>query len=113
MLRDKLSEKYEKIKKRKGVKGYNSDDSDDDEEKALFARTFKGRCRKCGKFGHKAVDCRSSGGFKDNHNIKKGRMMISRSKFQGKCHHCGKYGHREMKRWEKHGRPGKTRINVD
>ena len=92
MLRDKLSKKYEKIKKSEGIKDNESDDSDEDEERALFAKTFKRRCCKCGKFGHKAVDYRSSGGFKHNN---KGRMSNSCGRFQGKCHHCGKYGHRE------------------
>ena len=108
MLRDKLSEKFEKIRKRQGIKDNESDDSNEDDERALFAKTFKGRCHKCGKFGHKAVDCRSSGGFKNNNNNNnnnnnyKGRANNSRGSFQGKCHHCRKYGHREVDCWEKH-----------
>ena len=49
MLRDKLLEKYEKIKKRQGIKDNESDDSDEDKERALFAKTFKGRCCKIGR----------------------------------------------------------------
>ena len=59
-----------------------------------------------GKFGHKAVDCRSGGGSKDNKsNNNRGGMSYSRVKFQGKCHHYRKYGHREVHCWEKHRRP--------
>ena len=43
MNRDKLSEKYEKTKKRKGYKNYESDETNEDKERALFAKTFKGR----------------------------------------------------------------------
>ena len=45
-LRDKISEKSEKIKRRKR---YTVDisGSEDEEERALFAKTFKGRYRKC------------------------------------------------------------------
>ena len=99
-LRDKISEKYEKIKRRKGWE--SGSDSEKDEEKALFAKTFKGRCNKCGKFGHKAAECRS-GGNKDGKRIGKGRQ--GGGKFQGKCYHCGKIGHREADCWVKHGKP--------
>ena len=44
ILRDKISEKYERIKRRYGVRDY---DLDSEDEKALFAKTFKGRYRKC------------------------------------------------------------------
>ena len=40
MLRDNLSEKYEKIRKRQGIKDNESDDSNEDKERALFAKTF-------------------------------------------------------------------------
>ena len=55
-LREKLSEKYEKIKAKKK---FCQDDSDsEEEERALFAGSkFKGRCHYCGKFGHKSVQC--------------------------------------------------------
>ena len=53
-VRQKLSEKYEKMRLRKRFK----DDSNDEDEQALFATKFKGCCNKCGKFGHKAKDCR-------------------------------------------------------
>ena len=103
ILRDKVSEKYEKIKRRKGIKDEASD-SEDEEERALFAKRFKGRCRKCGKFGHKAADCKS--------DIKKGPWTPSkknggggsRVRFQGKCNYCGKYGHKEADCWAKQGK---------
>jgi hypothetical protein len=43
-------------------------------------KKFKGTCRKCGKIGHKALDCRSEGG---NNNKSKGV----------KCYGCGQEGH--------------------
>jgi hypothetical protein len=40
-----------------------------DKGTALFAgKKFKGRCRKCGKFGHKASDCRSDGDLTNRSN---------------------------------------------
>ncbi len=58
VLRENISEKYERIKRRQGHEEDNSS-SDKNEDRAMFAKTFKGRCRKCGECGHKAVDCRS------------------------------------------------------
>ena len=95
VLRDKISKKYERIKRRHGVRDYDSD-SEDEDEKALFAKTFKGRCRKCGKFGNKAVQCKSEAN-KVSRNPSQGRDggAINCVKFQGKCNHCGKYRHKE------------------
>ena len=93
-VRQKLSEKYEKMRLRKRFK----DDSDDEDEQALFATKFKGRCNKCGKFGHKAKDCRSN---TENGNKKNN----PKKKFSGKCFHCGKMGHKEADCWSKHGKP--------
>ena len=57
-----------------------------------FVKGFKGSCNKCGKYGHKGVDCRS--------DRSKGPMFKSQDgqkrPFKGKCHHCGIIGH--MKR---------------
>ena len=52
---------------------------DDDNEKAMvsYSKQYKGRCYKCGKYGHKGYDCyKSSNGF------------------QGKCHFCEMVGHK-------------------
>ena len=98
-VRQKLSEKYEKMRLRKKFK----DESDDDEEQALFATKFKGRCNKCGKFGHKAKDCRS--------NIDNDKEKNQKKKFAGKCFYCGKVGHREANCWAKHGKPA-DRVNT-
>ena len=40
------------------MRDYESD-SEDEDEKYLFAKTFKGRCCKCGKFGLNAIQCKS------------------------------------------------------
>ena len=46
----------------------NENDTDDKEiEKALVTSQFKGRCNKCGKYGHKKQDC---GGNGNNEKIK-------------------------------------------
>ena len=101
-LREKLSEKYEKIRARKKFR----DDSDSEgEERALFAGgKFKGRCHYCGKFGHKASECR-----KKKSDNEKGATSEKSKRFDGKCNFCGKYGHKEKDCWEKHGKPERKR----
>ena len=88
----KLSEKFEKMRLRKKLK----EDTDDEDEQALFTTKLKGRCNKCGKFGHKAKDCRLNMDRKEQQEKKK---------FTGKCFHCGKVGHKEADCWVKHGKP--------
>ena len=60
-------------------------------EQAFFSKSkFKGDCRKCGKYGHKAVDCRS----KDNTTEKKELTPEQRNKRTNvKCYNCQKMGH--------------------
>ena len=48
-------------------------------DSVLIARGFKGRCRKCGTFGHKAVDCKKKEGGNSN---------------EVTCFYCKKKGHR-------------------
>ena len=98
-VHQKLSEKFEKIKIRKKFK----DDSDEEYGQALYTTKFKGCCNKCGKFGHKAKDCRLNPESNDNQDKKR--------KFTGKCHHCGKVGYKEVYYWLKHGKP-KDKANT-
>ena len=87
-MREDLSLKHERL--------YGTDDagefeSDDDGEHALYsggAGRWKGKCNKCGKQGHKAVDCRS------NSTTRTGRGGGSGKRFDGKCHYCQRPGHR-------------------
>ena len=74
VITNKFSEKYEKIKRRNDFKTDESD-SEEEEEKAMFAKTFKGRCRRCGKFGHKAVNCKT--------DLKKGPWKPTSNKNNG------------------------------
>ena len=50
-----------------------------------IGKKFDGTCFKCGKSGHKALQCRSGGD--------------RRRKFNGNCNHCGKYGHKKTHCW--------------
>jgi hypothetical protein len=52
------------------------------------AGRWKGKCNKCGKQGHKAVDCRSNGARANKDKAGKGGKQ-----FDGKCHYCQKTGH--------------------
>ena len=52
---------------------------------AAFTKQFKGRCRTCGEFGHKAVDCKK----------------IDKKKFNGECFYCHKKGHKASECFKK------------
>ena len=86
-LREKLSEKYEKLKAKKKFR-HDDTDSDKEEEKALFAgEKFKGLCHYCGKFGHKAIQCNK----KKNDEKNKSQNNNGKKCFNGKCNFCGKF----------------------
>ena len=59
-----------------------------DSEIALTGFGFKGRCKKCGAFGHKGAKCPEK--KKENQMIDKKDNNI---KIKGKCFNCGKEGH--------------------
>ena len=92
------------------------DDADDEKSTkeeaayAAYSKQFKGMCRKCGKYGHMARECRDNrsggrhfgrgrgrgygrgfgrgsgrGNYRNNNN----------KRIKGKCFHCGIIGHRE------------------
>ena len=66
------------------------------EEEALNSEPyFPGKCKKCGKRGHKAKDCKSS---------KSG----NKPRFEGTCNWCGKKGHKEKQCFAK--KQGKART---
>ena len=59
-------------------------------EIALYATKFKGKCRNCGKQGHKSVDCRVSSNVSGN----KGSKDEDGEEKGMKCFNCNKYaGH--------------------
>ena len=55
-------------------------DEEPDVAMAAYGRQYKGRCRKCGKYGHKSYNCRSGNSNDSTSNIK--------------CFFCGKRGHK-------------------
>ena len=82
-LREELIMFYDRIKTKKGGRFRSLDQEENsNEESTLVTGSFKGRCRGCGKFGHKKTDCPD-----DKNNQKK--------RFNGKCFHCGKKGHKK------------------
>ena len=68
-------------------------------EEALNSEAyFNGKCCKCGKWGHKAKDCRSD------------QKSSRKRKFEGTCNWCGKKGHKEKQCFSKKNR--KPRVTV-
>ena len=68
------------------------------EEKANFVKQFKGMCRRCGKQGHKGVDCPDGKSDGDSGANLDGNSEDNsggaKPRFRGKCFHCGIMGHR-------------------
>ena len=96
-LRSELNLRYDRMRTRK-----DDDIPEDKGEHALFAGgKFKGKCRNCGKWGHKAKDCddRDSKKGTNTQQGKRNSNFNSRngngtSTFKGKCYTCNQYGHK-------------------
>ena len=81
-LRGELQTRYQRMaSKWKWTKKENKETSKRDGEDTALVANFKGRCNKCGNFGHKAADCKNNDRDKDS------------DKFTGKCQYCEKTGH--------------------
>ena len=87
-VRERLRAKYQRIKKQNNV----------EDDKALIMRhqQFKGTCRNCGKYGHKAKDCRNKErNNKNDQRINNNNRDERGPRINGKCNYCGKEGHME------------------
>ena len=73
-LKEDLNLRYERL----SSKSESTRNDDYGEEKALFVTQFKGKCRNCGKLGHKSAQCKSKAVQEDKEII---------------CNYCKKSGH--------------------
>jgi gag-polypeptide of LTR copia-type/Zinc knuckle len=71
--RDLLRTAYKQMERENKV------DKEDTGFVGQFKKQFKGRCNKCGRYGHKSNDCKSD----------------QLNGFKGKCNYCGILGHKE------------------
>jgi len=90
-IREKLCHRYERIKKESEVEEEYSNEKAllafqqlFEDEKALiaFVQNFKGRCHKCGTYGHKGVNCPENKTSESNTQFRRGT-----------CWFCEKQGH--------------------
>ena len=107
-LRADLRRKYDRLLDQGNIN--KTDDNNEEEkiikeEKALktvFKKQFKGKCRICGKIGHKGADCWTVEANKDkrptNYNRKEN---VTTKNFSGNCNYCHKKGHRESECYTK------------
>jgi Zinc knuckle len=70
-LKEELNLRFERLS--------TSQNDDLGEERALFTSQFKGKCRNCGKLGHKAAQCKSK--------------QIEDEKSYVMCNYCKKSSH--------------------
>ena len=69
-------------------------------------KLFKGKCNKCGKYGHRVSDC--WGNKKDNRNKNNTARNPS---FNGECNNCRKRGHRAVDCWDKKRKEKDNGVN--
>ena len=92
-VKETVRSKYKRLKSSMGIENEDdialaSSETYDSKFKKAKGKGFKGTCRICGKYGHKASDC----WFKDGKNPKNNR---NEKRFTGKCNYCGIIGHKE------------------
>ena len=84
----KIQEIHKMLKHHYRALKISSKEDQMDNEVTFTGFGFKGRCKKCRAFGHKAAKCPER---------KKGNNMSdkkeSKIKIKGKCFNCGKEGH--------------------
>ena len=91
-LKEQVRSKYRRLTKKMNVK---EDELSLTASNNIFKKKqgFKGNCRICGKYSHKAADC---WGKKNNKNKKTNQGGNNKEwQFKGKCNYCGIYGHKE------------------
>ena len=90
----KIQEIHKTLKHHYRALKTSSKEDQTDNEVALARFGFKGRCKKCGVFGHKVAKCPEK---------KKGNNASNKkeNKIKGKCFNCGKEGHRVVDCWHK------------
>jgi hypothetical protein len=88
---EKLVLRYQRIQSRKGASNKNKDKDD----VALFGGGFKGNCNKCGKRGHKAVNCKSGkkGQDKKPASGNSGSTESKPDMSNLSCNYCKEKGH--------------------
>lgn len=93
IMKERLHLKWEQMNRR-----YSSEDNDElVSSEALFTRKqFKGRCRMCGKIGHKGENCWKNPNRKGGNDISKKKAFSDYgSSFKGNCMFCREKGHME------------------
>ena len=76
----------------------DSESSSSRTEDALLATRLKGRCFRCGTFGHKAADCpeKKTDDRKSTSNNPTSTSTKTPKTFKGDCtNYCGRKGHKE------------------
>lgn len=92
-MKEQVRSKYKRLVKKMNLNdnelALNTQVKNTNGNKGQFKKRqgFKGTCRICGKYGHKAADC-----WENEKNKKKNEPK----RFQGKCNYCGIYGHKEV-----------------
>ena len=95
-MKNKTKARYDRINlKNLEIQG------EDESEKALYSSQFKGRCYKCGEYGHKAINCKADNNIsKPRYNNHQSQKHFQ-SRFNGRCNYCGRYGHKAAECYKK------------